>query len=131
MPTTTLPLTALDDAKDSELISAPETAQPAGIPTLPPTRSPDDLPPSPTPNSADAAPTIEAQSIQYAVQANDTLGIIADKFDLDWEDLARFNQLNNPNALEIGQILRIPSGQASDFGPDTKLIPDSELPFPP
>ncbi len=131
MPITSLPKQAPEVESDLEGISVAEDLDPSALPTLPPTRSPDDLPPSPTADSADGAPVIEPESIHYFVQANDTLGIIAEKYEVDWEDLARFNQLSDPNALEIGQLLRIPTGQASEFGPDTKLIPDSELPFGP
>ena len=131
LPTTTLPMQALEDSDTSKIIASSPSPLPANIPTLPPTRSPDDLPPPPTPNAADAAPEIKSNAIQYTVQANDTLGIIAEKFNVDWEDLALFNQLSNPNALEIGQLIMIPSGKPEDSGPILKLIPDSELPYGP
>lgn len=45
---------------------------------------------------------------QYQVESGDTLGIIADKFDVTIEDLLRVNQINDPNSLSVGMVIYIP-----------------------
>lgn len=47
--------------------------------------------------------------IEYQVEFGDTLGIIADKFDITIEDLMRVNQLSDPNSLSVGLLLYIPT----------------------
>lgn len=46
--------------------------------------------------------------INYTVQPGDTLGEIADRFDVDLNDLSRLNNINNPNLIYVGQPLIIP-----------------------
>lgn len=45
---------------------------------------------------------------EYQVEFGDTLGIIADKFDVTLEDLLRVNQINDPNSLSVGMVIYIP-----------------------
>jgi len=103
----------------------------AVLPTLPATRGPDEAIVSPTADAPHSQPTIQAGGVQYVVQANDTLGQIAERFGVTWEELASANQLVNPNQLEIGQLIRIPPVSAEDIGPDFKILPDSELVYGP
>lgn len=51
----------------------------------------------------------------YAVRPGDTLYSIAQKAGRDPREIARWNQLDDPNRIEIGQVLRIvpPGGAAS------------------
>jgi tetratricopeptide (TPR) repeat protein len=44
----------------------------------------------------------------YIVQAGDTLRGIAERFNITIEEIITLNQLENPNALSVGQILIIP-----------------------
>jgi lipoprotein NlpD len=53
---------------------------------------------------ASAAPLPDGE---YRVQPGDTLVRIAANFNQDWRDLANWNQLSNPNHLEVGQVLRV------------------------
>ena len=53
---------------------------------------------------ASAAPLPDGE---YRVQPGDTLTRIAANFNQDWRDLANWNQLSNPNNLEVGQVLRV------------------------
>ena len=53
---------------------------------------------------ASAAPLPDCE---YWVQPGDTLTRIAANFNQDWRDLANWNQLANPNNLEVGQVLRV------------------------
>ena len=51
----------------------------------------------------------------YRVQRGDTLSQIAQRNGTTVRDLARWNQISNPNLLEVDQVLRVmpPSGQAA------------------
>jgi len=45
----------------------------------------------------------------YVVQNGDTLGVIAERFNVPLADLMAINQLTDPNVLHIGQALIIPT----------------------
>ncbi len=79
--------------------------------------------PSPTPTFA---PAFE----EYTVRRGDTLGAIAIRYDLSMEEIMSMNGMSNPNALQIGQVLRIPI-TVTLVGPADKIIPDSELVYGP
>jgi LysM repeat protein len=56
--------------------------------------------PAPTPTPTPSVPT-------YTVVAGDTLGGIAKKFNVTVADLVAWNGLANPDAIEVGQVLRV------------------------
>jgi LysM repeat protein len=45
---------------------------------------------------------------EYQVQFGDTLGLIAEKYDVQIEDLLRVNQINDPNSLSVGMVIYVP-----------------------
>jgi lipoprotein NlpD len=51
----------------------------------------------------------------YVVQRGDTLAKIGFDHGVSWRDIARWNQIENPNVIEVGQVLRI-SGPAETAG---------------
>lgn len=55
-----------------------------------------------------ALPTPTAAAL-YTVQAGDTLGDLAERFDTTVDELVAANGLTDPNALQPGQTLLIPS----------------------
>jgi len=55
-----------------------------------------------------AAPTATIRSEVYRVKAGDTLGIIANQFQVTINDLIVLNELSDPDTLSIGQELLIP-----------------------
>ncbi|HEY5571879.1 MAG TPA: LysM peptidoglycan-binding domain-containing protein [Anaerolineales bacterium] len=67
-----------------------------------------------TPVSAVAEPTEASpaepslKKIEYAIQSGDTLGKIADRFDVTIEEIIAANDLDDPNRLDVGQIVIIP-----------------------
>jgi lipoprotein NlpD len=69
------------------------------------------------PESKPSSPPAEvAKSQQYAVRPGDTLIRIALDHGIGWRDLARWNGLDNPNLIEVGQVLRVApptSGEAT------------------
>ena len=89
------------------VITAQETPQ-SGVQSLVPTSDP---------ASAEFAPTIvvpvtpDTNFEVYTVGPGDTLADIATRYGTTWEKIADFNSLVNPNALEVGQQLRIPPSQ--------------------
>jgi len=46
--------------------------------------------------------------VEYTVQAGDSLGSIADRFNSTIDDIIEENEITNPNELFVGQLLRIP-----------------------
>ena len=62
----------------------------------------------------------------YVVQRGDTLAKIALDHGVSWRDLARWNQIDNPNVIEVGQVLRI-NGPAEP----TSARPLMTRPLPP
>jgi lipoprotein NlpD len=73
-----------------------------------------------------APPTVRtATDGQYVVQRGDTLYSIAHAFSVDYRDLARWNGLDDPTRLSLGQSLRVvpPSGEAQSGGAVAAAIP--------
>jgi LasA protease len=62
----------------------------------------------------------------YIVQAGDTLSGIATRFGCNLDALVGANSIANPNALQVGQKLQIPSTQM-ETGPAIQLLPNSEF----
>ena len=94
-------------------------AEPAtATPTSEPTETPE-----PTPTQG---PIVT----EYVVRYGDTLGAISARFNMTVDELMKVNGLTNPNALQVGQVLKIPTF-VEKVGPDTKILPDSELVYGP
>lgn len=66
------------------------------------------------PNAPVAAPTAApaATAGTYTVKAGDTLGGIAARHHSSSAAIASANHITNPNALKVGQVLRIPAASA-------------------
>jgi murein DD-endopeptidase MepM/ murein hydrolase activator NlpD len=82
---------------------------------------------TPTPNQPKVMPTLRSVELDYIVQPNDSLGMIARTFGVDLNALSEMNQINNPDLLEIGQQLVIPTVDPNLEPVEFKIIPDSEL----
>jgi lipoprotein NlpD len=69
--------------------------------------------PAATAPGAPATPTEgEARPQTYTVKRGDTLKAIASDLGLDYRELAAWNNLENPNRLTVGQVLRVsPPGE--------------------
>ena len=68
-----------------------------------------------TPTAPVAAPTAPAPAAKagtYTVKAGDTLGGIAARHNSSSAAIATANHIANPNALKVGQVLRIPAASA-------------------
>lgn len=86
---------------------------------------------TPTPDPARELPTPRAKEDEYVVQAGDTLGIIAQRYGVSVQALMEANNLTDPNLLDVGMALTIPTAQAAGAGSSFKIIPDSELVYGP
>ena len=60
----------------------------------------------------------------YTVKPGDTLIRIGLDQGQNWRDLVRWNNLENPNAIEVGQVLRVapPKGNASEEAANTGVV---------
>jgi len=80
-------------------------------------RSPRASPPVAVPGPAQGAPApaeAEARVQTYTVKRGDTLRTIATELGVDYRELAVWNNLENPNRISVGQVLRVsPPGEAS------------------
>ena len=66
----------------------------------------------------------------YTVKPGDTLIRVALETGQNWRDLAAWNNLGNPNLIEVGQVLRVvsPSTDASAVAAAPAASPDNALP---
>lgn len=83
----------------------------------------------PTPNPARFPMTVQDDG-SYIVQPGDTLALIAARFAVNLDSLIALNNITNPDQLEVGQSLQIPSVRATP-GTSFKVLPDSEVVYGP
>jgi murein DD-endopeptidase MepM/ murein hydrolase activator NlpD len=96
-----------------------------------PTRIPGSPILTPTPDVPRFLPTPRSGPETYVVQAGDTLGAIGLRYGVSVEALMQANGLYDPNALDVGQTLKIPVPTPQATGPSFKILPDSELVYGP
>jgi LysM repeat protein len=84
--------------------------------------------PTPDPTRTGVSDATEDQV--HIVQSGDTLNRIAEWYGVSPEAIISVNGLADPNRLEVGQTLIIPTS-IQVIGPDFKIIPDSELVYGP
>jgi lipoprotein NlpD len=70
----------------------------------------------------------EARDGSYVVQRGDTLFSIALAFGLDYRDLARWNNLDDPSRLQVGQALRVQPPADSPGGAAVAAVPVAPVP---
>ncbi len=87
--------------------------------------------PTPDPPHHDAGQAGSSANV-HIVNAGETLGLIAQQYQISLEELLALNPLINPDIISIGQEIIIPGdAQPVQVGPSLKLIPDSELVYGP
>jgi LasA protease len=99
--------------------------------TLPTPRPPGAPIFTPTPDPAHYQDGLARGPETYIVQYGDSLNAIAWRYSLDPQLIIQANDIQNPDALEVGQSLVIPMGTPQPPGPAYKLVPDSELVYGP
>lgn len=95
------------------------------------TREPDAPILTPTPDPPHVIPTLRLEPFEYTVQSGDSLAAIGEMYRVAPETIASANQLDDPNALSIGQRLIVPAPTPSGRGPAFKIIPDAEFLYSP
>lgn len=78
-------------------------------PLTSPSTSPTITPTTTTPTTITPTPSPSSPTNTYTVVSGDTLRKIATKLGVSWTSLARLNNLQSPYALEIGDVLKIPT----------------------
>ena len=104
--------TALGAPTREVLTVAPATTGSAQFPTGAPTTPPPVTPtptntPTPRPTST-PTPTPTKTPQEYEIQPGDSLSLIAEQFGLTTEELAAFNNIDDPNSVQAGQKILIP-----------------------
>jgi murein DD-endopeptidase MepM/ murein hydrolase activator NlpD len=79
-----------------------------------------------TPVPSTPTPTSVTIVERYTVRPGDTLSSISQRFDISIDELMKLNNIADPNALQIGQTLRI-MVQVTRAAPADRLLPDSEV----
>ncbi len=93
---------------DGEPVVIVQETQESGVQSLVPTSDPAVVEFAPTA----IVPATEVTNFQtYVVGPGDTLADIAARFGTTWQEIDEINDLANPNSLDVGQELRIPSEQ--------------------
>jgi lipoprotein NlpD len=82
-------------------------------------------PAAPPPAAKPAGPRVPAADGTYMVQPGDTLFSIAAAFGRDVRDLARWNSIDDPSRIRVGQTLRVapPSSETAAVLPVTPTAP--------
>ena len=110
-------LYALMNAQPQDTFPTPTFTQ---TPTITPS-------PTPTPTPAPTSTPTPLPPLTYQVQAGDTLSDIAVRFDTTVEDILALNPEVQPEALQVGYVLRIPAGPLTPTPTPTR---DPSLPTP-
>jgi lipoprotein NlpD len=85
-------------------------------------------------NTADAAKPLTGNENQgkpgyYTIRPGDTLIRIALDSGQNWRDIARWNNIDNPNVIEVGQVLRvIPPAGSTDVAVARPVAPSAVVP---
>lgn len=90
--------------------SAATPTQPPMLKIVTPTPAPDRPAAPATPGGPPATAQPTSQTGTYVVQPGDTLDGIATKFNVATKALADANGITDPNSIQVGQVLKIPSG---------------------
>jgi len=83
--------------------------------------------PAPTEEAAEA----EAELPTHTVQRGDTLGSISAQYDVSMEDIMAANNIENPNFLQVDEVLIIPVGGVPTANQEATDTPQPQEPPPP
>lgn len=90
-----------------------------------------DISVSPTLDAPRASALNRTNTEQYTVQRGDTLNEIGSRYGVTGAQIAQASGIQVTDTLFVGQMLTIPLPDQSSFGPDLKLLPNSELVYGP
>jgi LysM repeat protein len=108
-PTTVTPTVVVSPSPEPEAALSP-TESPTLLATEAPSAQPTAEPTAEPPTATAEQPTVvpEATMIEYTVQKGDTLKSIAEAHGVTIRDILALNQIENPDSLNVGTVLRIP-----------------------
>jgi len=101
-------------ASQSTQLAAPQPGNP--IPYLTATQAPPQTPEGLVPLTT---PLPSPTPFTYSIQSGDTMSVIAEKFGVALDDLQAANPEISPNAMSVGQVLKIPSNPDNPSGEPT------------
>ena len=59
----------------------------------------------------EVTPTPSSSDYEYIVKSGDTLSGIARRYNTTYQELARYNNIANPNLIYVNQVIKIPNGE--------------------
>ena len=83
--------------------------------------------PLPKPSTNSATSDLQTKPGYYTVKQGDTLIKIGLDHGQNWRDIMRWNAIENPNVIEVGQVLRITSSNDSEEVVVKPVTPPSNL----
>jgi nucleoid-associated protein YgaU len=106
----------LDEARDQRRAEPAEASPtPDDVPEMPQsgpaadTTAPPTAPAPPVDEPAAPAAPVEPEYRTYTVKPGDTLSAIGMEYGVDWHDIAKLNDLENPDLIFPGQVFKIPN----------------------
>ncbi|GAP63196.1 hypothetical protein ARMA_1619 [Ardenticatena maritima] len=69
-------------------------------------------------------PPLSDGAINYTISAGDTLYAIAERFDVSVQAILAYNNIENPDSLQVGDVLLIPQGAQATVTPTPVESPD-------
>lgn len=67
----------------------------------------------------------QTHSGHIRVKNGENLSVIAARYGMSWQELARYNRLRNPHRLRKGQVLKVPSGRRYQGGASAPTVAES------
>lgn len=64
--------------------------------------------------------------ITYTVKSGDTLSSIASKYNTTYQKLAQYNNISNPNVINVGQVIKIPNESASTVEKEYYIVKNGD-----
>jgi nucleoid-associated protein YgaU len=109
-----------ENAAERAAEEAAERAKQAPAPKAEPAEQPKveqpkvEVPPQSAPQPPQQEPASEPASAEpeyrtYTVKSGDTLSEIAASYGVDWHEMARLNNLDNPDLIFPGQVFKVPN----------------------
>jgi len=88
--------------------------------------------PAPVPNAAEAGKPLPGADNAgkpgfYSVRPGDTLMRVGLESGQNWRDIARWNNIDNPNLLEVGQVLRVVPPGADAAATTARAVPPTRV----
>jgi LysM repeat protein len=105
-PTTAVKNERAEDAVERESDAAEKAREKVEVP---PQSAPQPPVSTPEPEATTEPAAAEPEYRTYTVKSGDTLSEIAASFGVDWHEMARLNNLENPDLIFPGQVFKVPN----------------------